>query len=448
MFRDDISYLNIQNFIKQGSGVVCFSHAPDGLPLLTAINDLPSADALLQQAARALGAESDHSSLTGTPLELLMNDLDRLLKAHLIQSLWGDNGDSLAVMLLPKLVPTLSGTTLLTRILASTTATITRSTMNNDTRVGARLENTLISRAENLPMPKLNLGQRCLGLSLESFQPYVVKKEANRNGWPQYSLMRKFIEESVTQVPDGYYECKFYNQSSWQTEQLDPKDIAQYHIRRSQVSDATWTWCIPRNSVVQLVVDLARCLETLHQKGEIHGDVKPANTLITAQGIVLIDSLELTEGLRSPALTRGWAAPEQVMGLPIGYQTDQYPLGLMLLELLQGVLYGEETRMLVPIGGTELETHAVLKAPGVYIDANTAPVETQSVPLWSQTIAQCLRFEPIERFSSMSSLADALQLLVQEQSLTGYLRIPLFFGSCISGRNETGEVIPCWLADG
>lgn len=446
MSQNDVIYLNTQSFIRQGSGVVCWGHAPDGLPLLTTIKAPISAKVLLQQAARALGVESDSFALAGTPLEPMAKDLDRLLKAHLIQALSSDNNDLVEVMLLSKLVPTLCGTTLFARILTSRLAAITHSAMSADTRV-VPLEHTLMTSTAHLPLPKLNLGQRCLALSLERFQPFVVKKEASRNGWPQYSLLRKFVEESVTQIPGGSYECEFYDQTAWRTEQVDAMDTTHYQRRRLQVPDAVWTWCVPRNSVAQLVVDLARCLETLHQQGEIHGDVKPANTLITAQGMVLIDSLGLTGGLRSPALTRGWAAPEQVMGLPVRYQTDQYPLGLMLLELLQGVLYGEESRVLIPAGGTQVETHTILKSPGVYIDPNTAPVETQAVPLWSQAIARCLRFDPTERFPSMASLADALQPLIQGQSLQGHIRVPLSFGTCVRGSNEAGEVTPCWLMD-
>ena len=65
-------------------------------------------------------------------------------------------------------------------------------------------------------------------------------------------------------------------------------------------------------------------------------------------------------GTRSPALTRSWAAPEQVLCRPVSGQTDQYPLGLMLLQLVEGALYGEEARVLIPVGGRNVEAHLTI----------------------------------------------------------------------------------------
>lgn len=446
MERNPIPYLNIQTLIEQGSGVVCFATAPDGLPLLTSVSEPPRAEQLLQQAAWYLGAESLIPQFEGTPLESLVCQLDKLLKNHLIQNLTTNDQKTLSVMLLPKLVQNLSGATLLSRLLTHGPTTIPQPKIQADTR--PTLANAPVAEPvpESLPQPKFKLGQRCLALPLQGTNPLIVKKEASNNGWPQYSLLRTFLSESLLHL-SGEYECKLNYSDVWQTKQVNPKEEKGYQSLRLQDPNSYWSFIVPRNAIARLILELAQAVANLQQTGEIHGDIKPSNVLITNEGVVLIDSLELASRMRSPAMTRGWAAPEQVMGLPVSFQTDQYPIGLMLLILLGGVLYGEETRVLIPIGGTKVETHTVLKPPCVYIDPDTAPVERQAIGAWSQFIAQCLRFEPTERFASIELLIEALQSLIEQQTLKGQIRMSLSFGTCVPGVDSQGNITPCWLVN-
>ena len=432
-----IPYLQMQTLIAKGSGLVCFAQSPDGLPLLAKVEQLPRAEGLLHQAALALGCEANPPQFTGTPLEPLARELKRLLQDHRIQHLLTPEQTMIGVMLLPILVQHLTGATLLSRLLVSLGSTISSAATNASPGV----------ESEIIPQPKFKFGQSCLALPLQGDQSLIVTKEASANGWPRYSLCRPFLNESITHIP-GRYEYEFYQGAILQKEEFDDLDGDRYQALRLQSLNARCTWYVSRNAVARIILELATALETLHQTGKIHGDLKPDNVLITALGVVLIDSLELRTGVRSPAMTKGWAAPEQVIGSPVSIQTDQYPIGLMLLKLLQGVLYGEESRILIPIGGTQLETHTVLKPPLVFIDPETAPVEPEAIPTWCQLIAQCLSFEPRERFSSMAALCETLHSLTEQQTLKGELQVSLDFGNCIIGKSESGEIRPCWLAAG
>lgn len=459
MNTNNVTYLTSQELISRGSGIVAFGTAPDGLPFLTAISAPPRAEDLLREAAQALGAESSNPLLENSPLEPMVKELDRLLKEHHVQHLPKSDGTLLEVMVLPKSIATLCGQTLLAHLFRATHKTIPSGNLGIDTRNVPNLPTThpapgaitgasASSPVENVPLPPATFrsGHPYLGLPLNGQQPVVVRKEAGTNGWPQYSLLRDFIEESTSLVQDGQFEIEFHNGVTWCKESVYASDVNRYRSLKLQVQSSNWKWNVPRNSVAQIILDIARCLERLHGDREIHGDLKPENVLLTAQGVHLFDSLGLAEGMRSPAMTRGWAAPEQVMGKPVSYATDFYPIGIMLSWLLEGVPYGELTKVVIPVGGIKLETHTVLKNPGIYIDPDTAPVEREAIPAWSKLISQCICFDPTDRFPSATALVEALQQLVVRRSLKGYLSVPLSFGAAVVANNGAGDLTPCWLA--
>ncbi len=102
-----------------------------------------------------------------------------------------------------------------------------------------------------------------------------------------------------------------------------------------------------------------------HLRAIIHRDLKPSNILVTADGTVkLLDfgiakHLAESEAPRETTLagmrpmTPGYAAPEQQSGAAVGVFTDIYALGILLYEMLTGVLPIDPANQLrVPLEGT------------------------------------------------------------------------------------------------
>ncbi len=99
---------------------------------------------------------------------------------------------------------------------------------------------------------------------------------------------------------------------------------------------------------VRLVIKLCDAVEYAHQQLVVHGDLKPANVLVTDDGALkLLDFgiaallAETGSGTGSGAsrphgLTPGYASPEQLRGEPVSTGTDIYSLGAILHELLLG----------------------------------------------------------------------------------------------------------------
>ncbi len=93
---------------------------------------------------------------------------------------------------------------------------------------------------------------------------------------------------------------------------------------------------------LSLFIQLCNALEYAHGRLVLHGDIKPANVLLTETdelklvdfGVAgLLSEVQSTE--RAP-MTLAYAAPEQIAGEPSSVRTEIYSLGLTLTEWLTG----------------------------------------------------------------------------------------------------------------
>lgn len=92
---------------------------------------------------------------------------------------------------------------------------------------------------------------------------------------------------------------------------------------------------LTRGEAATLLQEVAAGLARLHEAGIVHGDVCPANIMVTTGGHgVLVDLM----GAPTQTGTPGWAAPEQDRGGNATLATDVYSLAAVLRSCAQGTL--------------------------------------------------------------------------------------------------------------
>ena len=128
--------------------------------------------------------------------------------------------------------------------------------------------------------------------------------------------------------------------------------------------------CAERRLDVRACVALFRqvcaAVQYAHQHLVVHRDLKPGNILVTEEGVPKLLDFGIARLFAAPgepdfeqtltehrAMTPRYASPEQVLGRPVGTASDVYSLGVVLYELLTGVL---------PYRVDERVPHAVTRA--------------------------------------------------------------------------------------
>ncbi|WP_172120145.1 serine/threonine-protein kinase [Actinomyces faecalis] len=90
---------------------------------------------------------------------------------------------------------------------------------------------------------------------------------------------------------------------------------------------------LTRGETASLMHDLSQALACLHAAGMAHGDLSPANVMITAEGRgVLVDLMGTVRETGTPP----WAAPERELGGPATPAADVYSLVAVLLGCAHG----------------------------------------------------------------------------------------------------------------
>ena len=167
---------------------------------------------------------------------------------------------------------------------------------------------------------------------------------------------------------------------------------------------------VPYPKACAWAADVATALGIAHRKGVIHGDIKPANILVTDEGRVKLTDFGMArlasrDAKDTPLLgTPAYWCPEQILGKPQDARSDIFSLGVVMYEMLSGNR---------PFASDSLQgicSQVLSCAPMPLSHANPSLPATLN-----EIVAGCMAKDPGVRRSSAEALANELYPLARRK---------------------------------
>ncbi len=175
---------------------------------------------------------------------------------------------------------------------------------------------------------------------------------------------------------------------------------------------------VPYNEAAALLAPIADGLDSAHQQGILHRDVKPANILLREDGEPVLTDFGIAkmlegngeEGTLTEANmgvgTPEYMAPEQCIGRDIDGRADLYSLGIIFFEMCSGVK---------PYSGTSA-TAVMLKQVNDPVPQLSDYIADVPEHL-SAVIGKVLAKNPADRYQSAAEFAGALRRLSRDKQV-------------------------------
>ncbi len=151
---------------------------------------------------------------------------------------------------------------------------------------------------------------------------------------------------------------------------------------------------------------VAEALWAAHERGVIHRDIKPHNILLTETGHLKVTDFGIARAASAVTIsatnavfgTAGYLSPEQALGEPATPRSDLYSLGIVLYEMLTGVVpYRADN----PVAVCMKHVTEPLRSPRKLDPTIPAAVDA--------LVAKMLAKDPADRPASASELLDDIE---------------------------------------
>ncbi|MBT2524305.1 serine/threonine protein kinase [Streptomyces sp. ISL-99] len=169
-------------------------------------------------------------------------------------------------------------------------------------------------------------------------------------------------------------------------------DIAQYGA-------------MPTDKALKITSDVLAALETSHEMGLVHRDIKPGNVMMSKRNVVKVMDFGIARAMQSGVTsmtqtgmvvgTPQYLSPEQALGRGVDARSDLYSVGIMLFQLVTGRLpFDADSPLAI-----------------AYAHVQEEPVAPSSInrsvpPGVDALVARALKKNPNERFPSAAAMRD------------------------------------------
>jgi len=169
---------------------------------------------------------------------------------------------------------------------------------------------------------------------------------------------------------------------------------------------------LPLEKAALWATDLAAAIARAHRAKVIHGDIKPANILITREGQVKLGDFGIarfaTQVSNSGVLmgTPAYLSPEQIQGNAQDTRSDLFSLGIILYQMTTGVQ---------PFSGSSV---SAVCAQIVAIMPPPPSHHNPSLPVaFDRIVMRCLAKDPADRYATAEALGASLYPFAHAQEM-------------------------------
>jgi serine/threonine protein kinase len=162
---------------------------------------------------------------------------------------------------------------------------------------------------------------------------------------------------------------------------------------------------MPADKALKVTADVLAALETSHEMGLVHRDIKPGNVMMTKRGIVKVMDFGIARAMQSGVTsmtqtgmvvgTPQYLSPEQALGRGVDARSDLYSVGIMLFQLLTGrIPFDADSPLAIAYAHVQEEPVA------------PSTINRSVTPAMDALVARALKKNPNERFPSAAAMRD------------------------------------------
>ncbi|MEU0136522.1 protein kinase [Streptomyces sp. NPDC006296] len=172
-------------------------------------------------------------------------------------------------------------------------------------------------------------------------------------------------------------------------------------------SDIQQYGAMPGEKALKVTADVLAALETSHEMGLVHRDIKPGNVMMTKRGVVKVMDFGIARAMQSGVTsmtqtgmvvgTPQYLSPEQALGRGVDARSDLYSVGIMLFQLLTGrIPFDADSPLAIAYAHVQEEPVA------------PSSINRSVTPAMDALVARALKKNPNERFPSAAAMQDEI----------------------------------------